>query len=249
MNPESRRADSRRPLRKFIENAQIAYPVLAIGIALSIALSTWTSHLVEREARQKFENEAADARAAIDSRIRGYASILLGVRGLFQAHGVSRDDFHRYIGSFDLAKRYPGAQVMHFSRRVPAAEKGIFEDSVRGDTSLDPRGYPDFRIRPAGDRPEYVVAQYVEPMAGNERALGLDLSGDAARKAALEHTRDSGELTASGPIALGLDASRYPGFSVRLALYRRDAPVKTLEERREAFTGVVSASFVMIDLM
>ena len=235
--------------RKITRNPAAAYVVLAIGIALSIALAAWTARLVERESRQKLESAAADARAAIDARIRAYADLLLGVRGLFGARQATRDEFKRYIDSFDLGRRFPGAQVIHFSRRVSAAEKQGFEAAVRADTSIEPRGYPDFGIRPPGDRPEYVVAQYVEPMTGNERALGLDLGGDAARLVALEHTRDSGELTASGPIALAQDPQKHPGFSMRLAIYRRGAPVSTLEQRREAFTGVVSASFVVVDLM
>ena len=238
---------SERP--RISSNPATAYVVLAIGVVLSVALAAWTSRVIERESKQKFENATADARAAIDARIHAYANILLGLRGAFETQPVTRDDFRRYIGSFDLQRRYPGAQVIHFSRRLTAAERPAFEQAVRNDRSVDPRGYPSFSIRPPGERAEYVVAEYVEPMAGNERAMGLDLRGDPGRLAALEHTRDSGDLTASGPIAVTQDPAKHPGFAMRLALYKRDAPVATVEQRREAFTGVVSASFVVIDLM
>ena len=116
-------AMSRRPTRRPIA----AYVVLAIGVVLSLALAGWTARLVERESRQKFENYAADARAAIDARIRAYSNLLLGVRGLFVAHPANRTEFRRFITSFDLTRRYPGAQVIHFSRRISAAEKQAFE--------------------------------------------------------------------------------------------------------------------------
>ena len=230
--------------------ASTALVVLAVGIALSAVAAYLVAVQVEREAKLMFDSAVSDAQVAIDSRINAHADVLLGVRGLFIAdRSVSRGEFRRYIDSLDVGHRYPGIQVIHYSRRITAAERPEFEAMVRGDTSVDPRGYPQFAIRPAGDRPEYVVAQYVEPMPGNERTLGLDQAGDAGRLTALERTRDSGQLTASGIIALALDPKRHPGFAMRLALYRTDAPLGTPAQRREAFTGLVSASFVVLDLM
>ncbi len=183
-------------------------------------------------------------------RIRAYSDVLLGAKALFIASdSVSRQEFRDYIGSLDLNRRYPGIQVMHHSQRVTAAQMRAFAATVRNDTSVDPRGYPDFKINPPGDRPEYVIVQYVEPMAGNEIALGLDLGGDAVRLAALERTRDSGQLTASGTIALALDPRRHPGFAMRVPVYRKGMALATVAQRREAFTGVLSASFIVIDLM
>ena len=230
--------------------ASTALVVLAVGIALSAVAAYLVAVQVEREARLMFDSAVSDAQAAIDSRIKAHADVVLGVRSLFIAdNSVSRVEFKRYIDSLDLNRRYAGIQVIHYSRRITAAGRPAFEAMVRGDTSVDPRGYPDFAIKPAGIRPEYIVAMYVEPMAGNERALGLDLGGDAVRLAALERTRDSGQITASGTIALALDPKRHPGFAMRLALYQREMPLVTVAQRGEAFTGVVSASFIVIDLM
>ncbi len=237
-------------LARFYRHPSAAWLVLATGFVLSAASAYLLAGQVAREARLKLDSAASDAKVAIESRINAYADVLLGVRGLFISDNtVNRVEFKRYIDSLDLNRRYPGIQVIHYSRRITAAERPAFEAMVRGDSSVNPGGYPDFRIRPAGDRPEYVVAQYVEPMAGNEQALGLDLAGDAVRFAALRRTRESGQLTASGPIALALDPTRHPGFAMRLAVYQKDAPLATVAQRREAFTGVVSASFVAIDLM
>ena len=237
-------------LARIYSHASAAWLVLAIGVVLSAAAALLVAVQLEREARLKFESAVNDAKAAVSTRVNDYADVLRGVRGLFAAMDtVSRSEFARYLQNLDLASRYPGIQVIHYSRRIAAEQRPVFEAMVRGDTSVNPRGYPEFAIRPTGIRPEYVVAMYVEPMAGNERALGLDLGGDAVRLAALERTRDSGRITASGTIALANDPSRHPGFAMRLGIYRKDAPAATIEERRSAFSGVVSASFVVIDLM
>jgi diguanylate cyclase (GGDEF)-like protein/PAS domain S-box-containing protein len=231
-------------------HASASLAVLAIGVALSAAAAVLVAGQLAREARLAFEADVGDAQDAIASRVRAYADLLLGIRGLFIAeNAVGRGEFRRYVESFDLNQRYPGIQVIHFSRRITAAQRPAFETMVRADTSVESRGYPKFAINPPGDRAEYVIVQYVEPMAGNEIALGLDLGGDPVRLAALDRTRDSGLLTASGAIALAHDPSRHPGFAMRLAIYRKNAPLATVAQRREAFTGVVSASFIAIDLM
>src|SRR5262249_17324904 len=226
-----------------------AFAVLVMGVMLSAAAAYYVSHQLEQAAALKFEGAAADARDAVDSRIRSYSDVLLGIRGMFIASdSVTRDEFQTYIASLALS-RYPGIQVFHYARRVSAAERQTFEEMVRNDRSVDPRGYPEFAVKPPGDRTEYVIVQYVEPMAGNEAALGLDLGGDPVRLAALARTRDSGQLTASGTIALALDPRRHPGFAMRLPVYRKGMPVATVEQRRAAFTGMVSTSFVVIDLI
>ena len=239
-----------RKFANIVSRVSTAYLVLAIGIVLSIATAYFAASMVEREARLKFDSAIADASDAVESRIRTYSDVLLGVRGLFIASdAVSRSEFRDYIDSLDLTRRYPGIQGINYAQRIAAAQKQAFEALVRNDTSVDPRGYPDFTVKPPGDRPEYVIVQYVEPMAGNEIALGLDLGGDAVRLAALERTRDSGQLTASGSIALSLDPRRHPGFAMRLPTYRKGMPLATVAQRREAFTGMVSVAFIVIDLM
>ncbi|HEY5292469.1 MAG TPA: EAL domain-containing protein [Burkholderiales bacterium] len=234
----------------FASHASTAFAVLAIGIVLSAAAAYWTAKQVQREVRLKFESAVAGAREAVDSRIRAYSDVLFGVRGLFIASdSVSRGEFRDYIYSLALSHRYPGIQGINYAQRISAAQELNFVAMTRDDIGVDPGGYPGFTIKPPGSRPEYVVVRYVEPTAGNEVALGLDLAADAVRFAALERARDSGRLTASGSIALALDPRRHPGFAMRLPVYRKGMPLGTVAQRREAFTGMVSAAFIVIDLM
>jgi diguanylate cyclase (GGDEF)-like protein/PAS domain S-box-containing protein len=237
-------------LTDIVTHAATAYVVLAIGCALSAAAAYWVAGQVEQKARVKFEADVGDARDSIDARMQAYAQISHGVRGLFSASDhVTRDAFRRYVLSLDLSRRYPGVQVIGFNRRVPFAQKGGYEAAVRSDTSLDPKGYPDFAIKPPGDRAEYYVVEYFEPMAGNENAFGLDVAADAARLATVERARDSGELVASAPITVVRDGNHHVGFTMRLPVYRNGAPHWTLAERREALVGLVGSSYRMDHVM
>src|SRR4030095_5035858 len=143
----------------------------------------------------------------------------------------------------------PGIQVVVFNRRVPAEQKREYEIAVRGYTSVDPNGYPNFAIKPPGDRPEYFPVEYLEPMAGNEEAFGLDAGGEAVRLASVERARDSGRLTASGRIEIVRSDTKHAGFVLRLPLYRNGMPQETVAQRREALVGLISSSYRMSHLM
>src|SRR5262249_9048170 len=122
------------------------------------------------------------------------------------------------------------------------------EDEVRGDTSLDPRGYPDFKIRPPGVRAEQHVLIYLEPMEENRFAFGLDINVTPAQIRAQTNARDTGALISSGRL-LNVGKDRSVGVGMRLAIYRSGAPVDTVEERRAAYLGTVGAGYNIRKLM
>src|SRR6266540_6062910 len=132
--------------------------VLGIGIALSILLHFVIRDSVEGEAQLRFERQASDAQHVIEARIKSYADVLHGLAALFStSNSISRAEFRRYVAALDLPNRYPGFQGLNYAEYVPHEAKARFEAQVRRDTSLDPRGFPNFAIKPAGDRPEYFV--------------------------------------------------------------------------------------------
>jgi len=227
-----------------------AYFVLALGLAISVAAWRFTEQRVAGEAETTFQHEVAQAVGALDRRFQDNVNLLIGLRGLFEASDrVDRDDFQRYLAGFNITQRYAGVRLVSFVRYVPLAEKPAFERSVRRDRSVDPRGYPEFGIKPPGVRDEYMVVTYIEPLSGNERAFGFDVFSEPPRRASVERTRDSGRATASEPIWLAADAQKQISLALRLPVYRRNMPVTTVAQRRAAFLGVVSSAIRVDDLV
>src|SRR2546426_8625482 len=223
--------------------------VLGIGVALSILLHFVIQDNVRGEAQLRFERQGSDAQHVIEARIKSYADVLHGLAALFNtSNSISRAEFRRYVAALDLPNRYPGFQGLNYAEYVPHEAKARLEARVRRDTSLDPRGYPGFAIKPAGDRPEYFVLNYLEPLAGNELAFGLDLASNPAGAATLAAARDSGQLTSSGRLR---DAgfSRSAFLAMRLPVYRSGMPLDTVEERRTAYAGSVGAGFRVRELI
>jgi CHASE1-domain containing sensor protein len=123
---------------------------------------------------------------------------------------------------------------------VDAAHKQDFERAVRTDTSLDPAGYPAFAIRPAGERPEYFVADYLWPFESSRAVHGLDISAQPANLASMRFAMATRQPTASGPFDLIQENTDKTGFVVRV-------PVFT-PEPHENFLGSVAVTLRVVDL-
>lgn len=223
--------------------------VLAVGVALSLALFAYLRGDIARDAQLRFERQAADAKHVIERRLQSYVGVTYGLKALFAARdSVSRAEFQQYVASLDLARNYPGFIQLNYAQHIRGAEKSRLEDQVRRDTSLDPRGYPRFAVRPPGERPEYHVLIYIAPMEGNEFSFGVDIIASAPQAKVVGRHRDSGELFSSGRLLnAGKDGS--VGLAMRLAVYRNGAPVDTVEQRRAAFIGSVGAGYNVRKLM
>ncbi|HKV86800.1 MAG TPA: PAS domain S-box protein, partial [Candidatus Dormibacteraeota bacterium] len=235
----------------------LPWVVLVVGVLASLLLFSIIRDAVENVARLRFERQAGDAHSAIEARLHFYADVLYALRALFSSQdGVSRLRFHRFVDSLDLKHRYPGFDAVNFAAYVPAADKERFEQSVRVDRTLDPLGYPQFSIKPPGNRPEYYVLVYLEPLLGYEFAFGRDLGANPkildpqALAATMRLGRDSGELIASGlPIHVKTPDKEYTGLAMRLAVYRNGVLLDTVERRRAAYIGSVGAGFNVDNLM
>ena len=222
---------------------------LAIGVALSCGLFAYTRDDLARDAVLRFERQAADAKHIIERRLHAYVGVTYGLRALFASRGsLSRMEFHRYVESLDLRKNFPGFEVLNYARHIKAGERHALEEEVRADTSLDPRGYPQFAIKPPGERPEYHVLIYLEPMQGNEFALGLDIRMIGARGKGMDLLRNTDSILSSGRL-ISVGRVRFVGLSMRLPVHRPGMPVDTPEERARAFVGTVGAGYNVRNLM
>src|SRR5262245_34328211 len=102
----------RPKLAHLFGGAATAYLVLAVGTVLSVASALFVARQIERDTEQQFDRVVTGAQEAIETRIRAYSDVLLGMRALFIASdNVSRDEFRSYVTSLDLSRRYPGIQV------------------------------------------------------------------------------------------------------------------------------------------
>jgi diguanylate cyclase (GGDEF)-like protein/PAS domain S-box-containing protein len=208
-----------------------AWAILAIGIVASVFAWHTLSVDVAEAARGQFESAAAEARNTLETRLRGYRVALRGLQGLFHARGeLDSAAFHRYASSLG-----PELRSFSYARRVTQAQRANYERTVR-------------RIH-AADRAEYLVLHFVSPPDRNAIALGIDILGEGARRAAIERARDTGALVASPARVLAAAPAAGMAVSLRLPVYRADIPLSSVAGRRQAFAGMVNATFLVDDMI
>jgi diguanylate cyclase (GGDEF)-like protein len=235
---------------RFGKSRLIALPVLLVLITGFLAvyfLQQFALNELRSKQQNDFNYQAREILLRINQRLDAYAQILRGARGLYVAsQNVERSEFHEFVSSLDLDKRYPGILGLGFSLIVRPDEMASHIASVRKE------GFPAYTPHPQGKRELYTSIIYIEPFAGrNLRAFGYDMFSDQVRRTAMEQARDLDKSVMTGSVQLVQETERaiQRGFLMYLPVYRNGMPHSTVAARRANIIGWVYAPFRMNDLM
>jgi PAS domain S-box-containing protein len=179
----------------------------------------------------------------------------LGTLESLQALYASNDHITRFqfgdFARYSLSK-HSSIQALEWIPRVSADKRESYERDARR------QGFRAFQITEkdnrekmarAPNRTELFPVYFVQPYRGNEAALGFDLGSNPARRTALEEARDTGGMTASRRIKLVQEKADQYGFLVFAPVYRRGAPLHTVEGRRKNLRGFVLGVFRIGDML
>lgn len=180
----------------------VAIP-LSIGffiIVLSfIAASQWEVSKQQATFTQKAENIQRN----LEKAVTGKKEILQYLAALMSSSDVvTREEFARFVSQ--PLRRDTAIQALEWIPRVSRDDRNRIEQIAREDGLYDFRitEFVDGEIRAAADRPDYFPVYFLEPITGNEKALGLDLGSIPSRRMAIEHAIGSRTFTATESITL-----------------------------------------------
>jgi diguanylate cyclase (GGDEF)-like protein/PAS domain S-box-containing protein len=227
---------------------RLAYPfsvaaacTLAGGLAATLALSAAVSRLEYETVRLGFEQRAAMRAAAIQHGLDEAVEVLTVTNQLFGAvKPVSRQQFHDFTAP--LLARFPFILAFNYHRLLADAERAAVEAelaAVLPGTVITEMAAGD-RV-PAPRRARYSIVDYLEPMAGNEAAFGLNVAGNPLVMEALEQATEQGRAASTGLLSLAQDARSNSGFEVIMPVYRAGAALDTPAARRAALVGDTAA--------
>ncbi|RMF69693.1 MAG: histidine kinase, partial [Cyanobacteria bacterium J069] len=230
---------------------------IALGLALSLGLglSVLAAALVHRweatNRQVRFQRQIENLGTALQRSLNRYTDILafLGDYYTVETEAVSRQSFAAFVGR--SLQTHPGVQALEWAPKVSLGERFAFEQQRQTDYAafqiqeLDGDG----RLTRAGDRPFYIPVTYVEPLLGNESALGYDLSSNLVRGRAIALAQDTGRISATGRIRLVQEQRDQFGFLVFLPLYQSRQMPTTLAARRQQFSGVLLGVFRVSDVV
>lgn len=221
--------------------------VLVICLIMTFSVGYYLNENNDENLRKEFDLETQNIIHLIDERFKNYEQVLTGGTGLFYAsERVDRDEWSSYVSTQNIQERFPGIQGVGYSEFVGSKENlEAHIDEVRKD-------YPEYEIKPAGDRAEYHAIVFLEPLdVRNQQAIGYDMYSQETRRNAMNIARESGRPALTGKVTLvqEIDEDVQAGFLLYLPLYKKEFSTETSQQRISAFKGLIYSPFRMNDFM
>ncbi len=224
-------------------------PLAVLSVSLSGSLLVWwmLSQSYREKAHAAYLDTVSDITSHVVRRLHDHEQILLGGVGLFNSQGtVTREEWRRYVSTLQLDENHPGILGVGYSVWLSPQEKEANE------RALHKEGFPEYVIKPEGVRAHYTSIIYLEPFNWrNQRAFGYDMYTEAVRHTAIDKAINSGQTTVAAKIILvqETDKDKQSGMLMYAPVYRQGMPKDSVEQRRNAFRGLVYTPIRMNDFV
>lgn len=216
-----------------------------IGLSLLLTIVAWqySKNQVEKLTEERFSRYSTQVVEMITERMQRYEDALWsGVSTIYTNGGdISYPDWKVFVGSSRIETKYPGINGIGVIHRIKPERLEAYLAAQRVHR-------PGYRIHPAHDRPENFPITFVEPVAKNRAAIGLDMAHESNRYEAVLAAGATARAQITGPIVLVQDDEKTPGFLFYAPFYDGGRP-QAPENDHKTFAGVVYAPFIMKNLM
>jgi CHASE1-domain containing sensor protein/putative methionine-R-sulfoxide reductase with GAF domain len=220
-------------------------PYLVFVVILLLSVYSWkvSTDFLHSKAQERFNFRVAQITQQVIQRLKDYETLLRGGAGLFVATGaVTRQEWRDYVNTLDIEKHYPGVQGIGFVKVLAPSEIEKHIHEIRAE------GFPDYAIRPMGDREVYTSIIYIEPFDHrNQWAFGYDMFSEPTRRTAMEKARDTGMPHITGKVKLvqEIDKDVQPGFVMYMPLYKDGDVISTSLQNQARLFGYIGCPFRM----
>ncbi len=231
--------------------ARVAIPSL-IGVALFVGFFAQADVQTRAERQLLVAALASDAAGELERNVALHQEVLEGMSSFFKSSQlVDVEEFSTYASG--ALERFPNLQALSWNPLLAAEELVAFEQNQRVEQGLD--GYTvternaNGELVPVGPREEYVVVAYIEPIAGNEQALGFDINSNPARQEAIARARELGVAAATAPIDLIQEAGTQKGMLALVPVYEGGERPSDPAGQRAALRGFAVGVYRLGDLL
>ena len=179
-----------------------AYIIGVFGLVLTLILAQAVHEAETRSRRETFSQLAESKVQLLVNAFSNLQDHRLGslVRFFETSEFVTRDEFSEFTAP--MVRR---AAIQAMAWAVPVQADALRDWELRAQVE----GVPDYTVWRAGEQPVsrfgqtiYYPVWYLEPVEGNEEALGFDLGSEIVRITAIQEVLETGLPTATGPIIL-----------------------------------------------
>lgn len=221
--------------------------MLICGVVLSSIIS-WGAYQYETSSiKLNFKNDVNNKLAYFERDLMLNLEVLFSIKGFFDnSTYVSLKEFTTYSQS--ILDRHKSIQALEWVPKVLNGERKHFfsehylEDRTFEITELDEQQH----VILAAEREFYFPIYFLQPLAGNEIALGYDLASERSRKETLLRAQNSGKAYATPSIKLIQEAKDESGFLIVLPLY--NGFPQTVQSRQINIKGFIVGAFRFEDI-
>jgi CHASE1-domain containing sensor protein len=222
----------------------VALVVMAIGLTLSVHYADVARQSAENDARIRFSRQAEQVESDLQGQIAELVHLLDGVRGFTRARpSFSGAEFQEFASAMDLRRDFPGVRALGYVARVSQSALPAFVARQHR------AGRPDFALSPPVSPGDRYVVEFLEPVVGNEVAIGYDIGSESVRRAAAQTAMRTGNSAMSQRIQLVQDERKHPAFLILVPVFAGGVAPLTEEDRMRDLRGWVDAPVVLSELM
>jgi PAS domain S-box-containing protein len=195
---------------------------VTLGVVASGSIFVTLEHFEHYRAEAQFQQLAGQRLNSVRTRLAGAVNTINLLASYSEASSeTSRRAFSIFVKPALANPCY--MQALEWIPRVDRQARSRYERLAHLD------GIPDFRfterredgsLEVAKDRAEYFPVFYVEPLLGNERALGYDLASNAIRFEALRKAREAEQAVATARVLLVQERGDQYGVLIFAPVYQ-----------------------------
>jgi len=194
---------------------------LFVGIVASIFVFNYTSSNIKKSNNLEFIHLFKQESSLIQRELDLNIEILASLGNLFNSQeDVSREQFKKFVEGSLI--KYKSIQALEWIPRVPNKLRQEYEKKATLDLNFE------FKIKAksasgemvqAVKKNEYFPVYYAEPLFGNLKAMGFDLSSSSTRLASLNQAKNTRKSAATARIKLVQEKGEQYGFLVFLPVW------------------------------
>ena len=163
---------------------------------------------------------------------------------------VTREEFAQFVSP--VLARHTIIQAIAWIPKVANNKRKDFETSARRS------GISDYVITEqdngnqlvsAKSREVYYPVLYIEPVEGNEKAFGYDLSSNSIRYNSMLRAMNKASITASQKLKIVQEKNNQKSILVFIPLYKKNTDIDNIDEKHDNLLGFVTGVYRLPQLL
>lgn len=200
----------------------VALPIL--GILALVATTFFGAARWEADSQQdNLEEQGRILARSLDNRFVSHREALASLARLIEVTPDLKPAQFEHFTATTLHDQ-PDVFALSFNPYVTQARRAAFEHRM---AAVSPGMHfeiterdSEHRLVRAGERQDYVAVGYIQPLKGNQPAIGFDIQSEPLRRDAIQRTKSTGRAAATGPIRLVQETRERTGVLVLSPAYR-----------------------------